>query len=77
MIIQVGLLSFTLTSAVLVLMEMDGKTHVLHVLGFINISPPCAFVFIVTSCPYGLGLLEEVERRSLCNLGILLKVEGL
>lgn len=43
-----------LSSAVPSLMEIDGKTLVLHVLGFINNSPPCAFVFIGTSCQYGL-----------------------
>lgn len=61
-------MSFMLSSAVPSLMEMDGKTLVLHVLGFINNSPPCVFVFIGTSCQHGLGSFgrgrEEIVVRS-------------
>lgn len=57
-----------LSSAVPQLMEMDGKTLVLRVLGFINNSPLCAFVFIGTSCQHGLdsfgGGGEEIVVRS-------------
>ncbi len=49
-------------------MEMDGKTLVLCVLGFINNSPQCAFVYIDTSCQHGLdsfgGDGEEIVVRS-------------
>lgn len=57
-----------LSSAVSQLMEIDGKKLVLRVLGFINNSPPCALVFIGTSCQHGLdsfgGGGEEIVVRS-------------